>query len=173
MPSGLTATTRAKIANSRARTFWPGARERSSWAQDDMRRLGRMIHSWLRSSWRWRPYWRRSRCWRSPAHREGRKCPHRTPGGFGGSYLSIFGGGTGPWPRGYEELASGSCPARAVRPSPDADVPRAYKEIHVDLSVVAAAGLQVGEPRWLPAGDGTPEHPDMRTDSSAIDRSRP
>ena len=31
--------------------------------------------------------------------------PHRTPGGFGGTYLTIFGGSTGPWPRSYEELA--------------------------------------------------------------------
>ena len=31
--------------------------------------------------------------------------PHRTPAGFGGTYLSILGGSTGPWPRSYEEAA--------------------------------------------------------------------
>jgi hypothetical protein len=96
-----------------------------------------MIHSWLPSSWRWRPYWRR---WRSSTHREGRKCPHRTPGGIGGTYLSIFGGSTGPWPRRYEELALRFLP----RLDPLAQALTltfrgAYEEIPVDLSIVAAA----------------------------------
>jgi hypothetical protein len=45
-------------------------------------------------------------------------------------------------------------PARPAGPSPDADVPRAYEEIPVDLSVVAAAESQVREPRSLPVGMG-------------------
>ena len=91
--------------------------------------------------------------------------PHRTPGGFGGTYLSIFGGSTGPWPRSYEELALRFLPR--LDPLAQALILTFRGPMRRFPSTPAP---------WLPPShrrgttlassrDGTPEHPDMRGDS--------
>jgi hypothetical protein len=69
----------------------------------------------------------------------------------GGTYVNTFGGSTGPWPRGYEELALRFLPrldplARALKLT----CRGANEEVVVDLGLAPAAAPQPSQSRWHP-----------------------
>ena len=103
-----------------------------------------MIHPWLPSSWRWRPYRRRSRCWRSSTHPDGRKCAalaiagdqrRAQPGGLHdaqplrqhGPRGGLVGGMETAWPQPGQpglRAADHRVPAAHLRPATPVDVQR-------------------------------------------------